>query len=296
MIINIVLILIIVFLLIYLFKCKKELMNISNQIDNSEGEYINIHTEAINSTIEDIVIKVNNLYNNSQKIVAKNKEIEEELRKSIANISHDLRTPLTSIIGYIQLIKDEFTTGEERKEYIEIIERRAANLQSLITSFYDLSRLHSNEFKFNFSKINLKTILCNNVADFYNDFINNKIEPIIEIDDYIEDIISDESAINRVFVNLIGNMIKHSSGIVKIALYKEDKYIVSSFTNSAPNLNEEDIEKIFQRFYTADNSRADRNTGLGLAIAKEIVNQLGNIIEAELENGKIIIKIKWVIK
>lgn len=293
MIIYIILVILIVLLILYIIRIKKELNNISKQIEESNGEYINVHTNALDNSIEQLGVKINYLYDKNQKINAENKKIEEDLRKSIANISHDLRTPLTSIMGYIQLIKNEETTNKEREEYLGIVERRAVSLQSLITSFYDLSRLESNEFKFELKKLNLKTILCDNIATYYTDFVNRNIEPIIEIGENIDDIISDESAINRIFNNLIGNILKHSIGKIKICLYKEDKYIISKFINSAPNLTEDDVSKLFDRFYTADKSRSNKNTGLGLAITKSLVEHLGNKIEGRLLNGDLIIEIKW---
>lgn len=292
MLLYIILSAIIIVLIIYILKCKKEINNISNQIERSEGEYTNIYTNAA-SSIENLVSKINYLYDNSQKVQAENKRIEEELRKSIANISHDLRTPLTSIMGYIQLIKDESLSEEERQQYVEIIDRRSKNLQELISSFYDLSRINSNEFRFHLEKVNLKTILCDSVAVAYNDFINKNIEPIVEIDDNISDIISDEKAVKRVFANLIGNILKHGSGHVSISLHEEKKYIVSTFINSAPNLEEEDAEKLFERFYTADKSRSDKNTGLGLAIVKEVSERLGNEVNSKLVDGKLCIEVRW---
>ena len=283
----------ILLLIFYIIRMKKELSSISKQIEESKGEYINVHTNAINNEVEKLVQDINYLYDNSQKIQANNKKIEDELRKSISNISHDLRTPLTSIRGYIQLIKDDSVTEKEKAEYIKIVEKRAEHLQNLITSFYDLSRLNNSEFKFNFKKINLKTILCDSIAMYYNDFVEKHIEPTIEIDEKIDDIISDEGAVERIFSNLIGNMLKYADKNIKISLSQEKKYIVSKFENLAPNLKEEDMDKLFDRFYTADKSRSDKNTGLGLAITKVLIEKLGHKIDAKLVNGSLIIEIKW---
>lgn len=293
MIIKIVLIFIILLLIVYIIRIKRELKSISKQIEESKGEYINIHTNAINDSIEILAKNINYLYDNSQKILAKNKKIENELRQSISNISHDLRTPLTSIKGYVQLIKEDSITDKEKNDYINIVEKRVENLQNLITSFYDLSRIHGNEFKFNLKKINLKTILCDSIAMYYNNFIEKNIEPVIEIDEKIQDIISDESVVERIFSNLIGNMLKYADKNIKISLFQEENYIISKFQNLAPNLKEEDIDKLFDRFYTADKSRSDKNTGLGLAITKSLLDKLNNKIEAKLINGNLIIEIKW---
>lgn len=293
MIIEIILIFIILLLIVYIIRIKRELKSISKQIEESKGEYINVHTNAINDSIEILAKNINYLYDNSQKILAKNKKIENELRQSISNISHDLRTPLTSIKGYVQLIKEDSITDKEKNDYINIVEKRVENLQNLITSFYDLSRIHGNEFKFNLKKINLKTILCDSIAMYYNNFIEKNIEPVIEIDEKIQDIISDESVVERIFSNLIGNMLKYADKNIKISLFQEENYIISKFQNLAPNLKEEDMDKLFDRFYTADKSRSDKNTGLGLAITKSLLDKLNNKIEAKLINGNLIIEIKW---
>ena len=293
MIVNVILMVIILLLIIYIIRIKKELSSISKQIEESKGEYINVHTNAINNEVEKLVQDINYLYDNSQKIQANNKKIEDELRKSISNISHDLRTPLTSIRGYIQLIKDDSVTEKEKEEYIKIVEKRAEHLQNLITRFYDLSRLNNSEFKFNLKKINLKTMLCDSIAMYYNDFLEKHIEPTIEIDEKIDDIISDEGAVERIFSNLIGNMLKYADKNIKISLSQDKKYIVSKFENLAPNLKEEDMDKLFDRFYTADKSRSDKNTGLGLAITKVLIEKLGHKIDAKLVNGSLIIEIKW---
>lgn len=293
MVLYIILVGIIIGLLIYIIREKNEISNICKQIESNQKEYKNIHTRALNDSLERLVADINTIYDNAQEVRARNESIDEELRRSIANISHDLRTPLTSIRGYLQLIKEDTLTEEERRNYISIAERRAENLQELITSFYELSRLDNNEFKFDMKKLNLKTLLCNNIALFYNDFINANIEPEVKIDDNIDDIISDERAINRIFSNLIGNIIKHSTKDAKIELIQEESCIITRFINYAPNLTEEDANNAFMRFYTADKSRSDKNTGLGLAITKELTERLGNTIRCELVSDNMVIEIRW---
>ena len=196
----------------------------------------------------------------------------------------------------MQLVRSPRITEKEKEEYMDIMESRTKYLQTLISSFYELSRIEGNEYKFNYKKINLSALLCENIASFYNDFMENGIEPIIEINEKVSDIIADENAVNRIFANLINNMIKHGKSFVKISLREEGKIIVSEFINGAPDLSEEDLEKIFDRFYTVDKSRSDRNTGLGLCITRSLVTQLGHEIKAKLEDGKLVISIKWNIK
>ena len=174
-----------------------------------------------------------------------------------------------------------------------IIKKRTSRLQDLITNFYDLSRVEAGDCKFDLKSINLKDILCEIIAFFYDDFIKNNIEPSIEIEENTAFIIADEKAVIRVFSNLISNMIKHGEKNVSISLKKERKHIVTEFSNNAPNLSNEDLKHLFDRTFTADLTRSDENTGLGLSITKALVEQLGHKIEAELYDGVFRIKVFW---
>ena len=287
------LIAIIIVLISIIVGYKREFRRINKEISNNLDEYVNIKTKSVDKDVENLVENINLIFDSKQKVVAEKKKKEEELRASISNMSHDLRTPLTSIIGYLQMIKSEKPSEADKKEYMDIVEKRTKSLQKLISSFYDLSRIEGNEYNFNYKKVNLSNVLCENIAVFYNDFINNNIEPVIEIEEGIKEIISDEGAITRIFSNLIGNMIKHGENYVKISLKQENDIIITEFTNKATGLTQENVDKLFDRFYTVDNSRSDRNTGLGLYITKVLVEKLGYNITAKLENENLKIKISW---
>lgn len=289
----IVLVIINVVLLTYIFRHKYDIKYISKQILNTKGEYCNIRMNTLNKDIEKLVLNINDLHEMNQKINNKIKYDEEKLRRSIANMSHDLRTPLTSIMGYIQLIKNNNLSEEERARYINIVERRTESLQGLITSFYELSRIESDEYKFDLKVVNMANILCETIALFYNDFVNKGIEPNINIEENILPIIADEKAVMRIFSNLINNILKHGGKNVDISLKKENDRIVTEFKNNAPNLKIEDVEHIFDRFFTADLTRSDKNTGLGLSITKTLAEKLGYKIESILDNGALSIKIIW---
>lgn len=287
------LIAIIIFLITIIIGYKREFRRINKQIIENLDEYANIKTKFVDKDIENLVASINLIFDSRQKIVAEKNKNEEKIREGISNMSHDLRTPLTSIMGYLQMIKSEKSSEADKKEYMDIVEKRTKSLQQLISSFYDLSRMEGNEYNFNYKKVNLSSILCENIAVFYNDFRNNNIEPIIEIDENVKDIISDDGAINRIFSNLITNMIKHGENFVKITLKQENDMIITEFTNKATGLTAENVDKLFDRFYTVDNSRSDRNTGLGLYITKILVEKLGYNIIAQLDNEILKIKIIW---
>lgn len=287
------LIAIIIFLITIIIGYKREFRRINKQITENVDEYANIKTKSVDKDIENLVESINLIFDSRQKIVAEKNKNEEKIRQSISNMSHDLRTPLTSIMGYLQMIKSEKSSEADKKEYMDIVEKRTKSLQQLISSFYDLSRMEGNEYNFNYKKVNLSSILCENIAVFYNDFRNNNIEPIIEIDENVKDIISDDGAINRIFSNLITNMIKHGENFVKITLRQENDVIITEFINKATRLTQENVDKLFDRFYTVDNSRSDKNTGLGLYITRIMVEKLGHSISSKIDNGYLKIEIIW---
>jgi len=248
-----------------------------------------------NSNIEELLLEVNNTLKLRKEIQSKSKEIDLELRRSIANISHDLRTPLTSIMGYIQLLNDNNISEEEHEQYLSIIEKRSRTLKDLITSFYDLSRLQANEYNMDIEKINVKSILCELIAAYYDDFNNKNLEPKINIDENEPLIYGDRNAVNRIFTNLIQNILKHAEGKLEISLKVEEKYIITEFCNKATELSAEDAKKVFERFFTADRMRSGQNTGLGLAITKILIEKQGHEIESEKKKDCLIIRIKWKI-
>ncbi|NOH15907.1 sensor histidine kinase [Clostridium cochlearium] len=276
----------------------KEIRNINNQLNTINKSKTNskVLISSSNKEIKNLTLEINKTLEEKLKTDAKHKKMDLEIRQAIANISHDLRTPLTSIIGYIQLMEDNSLSENEKNQYINIIKKRAKSLQVLISSFYDLSRLEEKEYKFELQSVNLHDIMCDLIALSYNDFLSKKIEPNIDIDEQISLIIADENAVRRILSNLIQNMIKYSNKFIFISLKNNKNHIVMTFTNDAPNLSEDDVSHLFQRFFTADRTRSGKSTGLGLAITKELVEQMGYEIFAELSKDKLSIIIKWNLK
>jgi signal transduction histidine kinase len=252
--------------------------------------------KTLDKDIENLVISINDLYEESEQRYIKIKHSEDQIKKSIANLSHDLRTPLTSIMGYIQLIKSDRCSKQEKEKYLNIVDKRTETLRNLITSFYELSIFEASEYRFMLKSVNLENLLYETLALYYDEFTKCGIEPQINAEGNCPSIISDEKAVVRIFSNLINNIIKHGQGNVVINLIQEKNYLVTEFINNAEGLNEEDVKHIFDRFFTADLSRSDKNTGLGLSITKALVEALGNSIEADYSDGKLIIRVVWNLK
>lgn len=293
------LILILVVLIILYIRLGKSLANITVQLKqiNSIDTNSKILLSSQDKKIRKLTVEINKTLVEKRNTEAKYKKMDMELRQAIANISHDLRTPLTSIIGYIQLMEEEDIPAEERKKYSNIVKSRADALQRLITSFYDLSRLEAKEYKFDLKAINLTNIMYDITASFYNDFVSKGIEPVINMGetDKALIVIGDENAVRRVISNLVQNMIKYGEKNVYISSRQENRCIISEFRNSTTMLKEEDVKHLFERFFTGDRARSDNSTGLGLAITKQLLDQMGHSISAEIVEGELKIIIKWKI-
>lgn len=263
-----------------------------NTINNNENN-AKILMNSSFTNLGKLAIQINNTLREKQENEIKYKRKDTELREAIANISHDLRTPLTSIMGYIQFIEENTLSEEEKKEYISIVKNRTKTLKGLINHFYELSRLESKDYNFNLKYLNLYNVMTDMILSFYNDFLNKGLEPSMDIEENSSLIIADEDAVRRILSNLIQNMLKYGEGFIGISLKQEEKYLITTFTNDAPNLNEEDAQHLFERFFTADRARTGQSTGLGLAITKELVEQMGHMISLKLDQGKLSIIIKW---
>lgn len=204
-----------------------------------------------------------------------------ELKIAVTNISHDLRTPLTAICGYLDLLEqEEKSTTIER--YLEIIRNRADLLTELIEELFRYSVIISGERLVVREPIAINGILEESIAAFYTTLNKRGIVPNIKITQAKIVRSLDRSSLIRVFSNLLNNAIKYSDGDLDITLTDSGEVI---FANTASRLNEVQVGKLFDRFYTVEAAR--KSTGLGLAIARTLIEQMNGTISAKYENGRL---------
>ncbi|EGT0014942.1 HAMP domain-containing histidine kinase [Clostridium perfringens] len=293
-IIGLSLTILIVLLIIFILKTK-EINRLTSELKklNREGKIEKLRLSLPNKNIENLIVEINTLIDDKREMENIYKGKDMELREAIANMSHDLRTPLTSIMGYVYLLNDDKLGKEERKEYLKIIEKRSLVLNDLITNFYGLSRIQADQYEIKFEPVNLEVVLGEIIAAFYETLDYKFGEPEINIEEGLVPVLGDKQALNRIFTNLIENIIKHGEGEVKISLKKKKKYIVMEFSNKAEELESKDVNRIFEKFFIKDRMRTGQNTGLGLAIVKLLVEKQGQKIEAEKVGNRLVINIIW---
>lgn len=203
-----------------------------------------------------------------------------KLKQEIANISHDLRTPLTSILGYVELLESSTVTETERQEYIGIVKKKGLLLRSLIESFYDLSCVESEDYMLKKDYLNLYALTCEVLLAFYPDFEQKQIEMDIELQERMEPVCLDEHAMIRIITNLVQNILRYAKSRCRIRVYQNEKTTCLQFENDFIQLDEHMLESMFQRTYTQDTSRNEGRMGIGLTIVKILVEKQGGIIKA----------------
>ncbi|KAI3349090.1 HAMP domain-containing histidine kinase [Clostridium botulinum] len=232
--------------------------------------------------LSELCQSINDMSLELRKKIDNEKIIEKNKNELITSVSHDLRTPLTSIIGYVDLLKkNEFNDKEKFDNYIEVIDERTKSLNRLINELFEYTKLTSHDIKLNYSRLEIVSLIEQMVGEYTPIFNKENLEVIKDITDKDIFINADIEKIVRVLENLLTNAIKYSvkNSKVLIKLFEENDYVVVSVLNKAKDITEDDLKNIFERFYKVDKSRKEQDsTGLGLSIVKRIV---------ELHNGEI---------
>lgn len=209
-----------------------------------------------------------------------------ELKEAVTNISHDLRTPLTAINGYLELLERE-EKSETVLRYLSQIQNRIEALKNLTEELFRYSVVTSSQ-DLKLKRMDIVQALEESLLSFYAVMQEKNIQPEINIPDepiYCE---LDAGAVNRIFSNIISNALKYSDGDFSVEM---DKNGNTTFSNTAHNLNAIMVGRLFDRFYTVEVSR--NSTGLGLSIAKMLIERMGGSIEASFNNDKLQIKIAF---
>lgn len=236
---------------------------------------------------------LNELMQKHRDLKVEYEEKDEAFRQLITNLSHDIRTPLTSLDGYFQLLS-KAKEPKIREHYITIIEGRIRQLSEMLDQLFLYMKLQNNCYEISMEKCNLSQILCECMLDFYEQFTSRGIEPEIQLPEEEVIILGNSSVLIRILQNMIKNALEHGDEHFQITLEKAEEIVVTC-KNGYANGEEIDFSQIFERFYKADKARTQTSTGLGLAIAKELVEKIGGRIEAISGGAEFSIKVHFPI-
>jgi signal transduction histidine kinase len=286
-----------VYILTRYYFLKKEIKRATRQLHELTQNVTEkkIDLRFFDRDFEKFAEEINNQIDLTKKAKAEKRLSENELKQAISHISHDIRTPMTSILGYIQFLESDDLAPEMRREYTSIIKNGALRLKTLLEDFFELSIVEQADYPMKIEKINFNELVLEVLLGFYEEFNKRNLEPTVNLPDTDIIIMADPSAVKRVIENLVVNALSHSSGHVAIKLEKCNTSIQLTISNSVNQLSEQDLNHMFDRFYKADQTRSGKGTGLGLPIAKSLMEKMNGSLTAELIDHQLFMKCEWVI-
>lgn len=282
----IILLIVVFFLAIKLWLVKRQLRKMAEHMKEQEEDLFFV--DFVDRDLEMAVLHMNRQLERTQKIKVDAAKKEQAIKTAISMISHDMRTPLTSVIGYLQLAERN-CREEETLQDIRIALDRAKYANKLVDDFFELSVVDANQYTPVMEQVNLCEIVCEEILANYLSFEKKGITPIFEQADEKILVWADKKLLIRVIQNLISNGIKYSAGVMKFVITEGEK-ITLSISNSVTE--DMDTEKIFEKFYRADASRKGDGAGLGLYICRKLVEEMNGTISAECGGKVLTIKIQ----
>lgn len=281
-----------IFLLLKLFLIKKSIIEIEKNftkiLESDTNNIISISSS--DKDIKNLTINLNDNLIELRKQKLKYKNGNQEFKKIVTNISHDLRTPLTALKGYIDLINKEKLSISQKK-YLKIIQKKSDELNELTGQLFEFSKIIDTlEKNINLSKDEccINEILEETLLSFYNIFKEKNIFPTINISNKKLCKKVNKISIVRIFENILSNVSKYSNGDFEVEM--DDNGIIT-FSNKANSLDATSVQKIFDRYFSVENEK--ESTGIGLSIAKQLVEMNNGEIYAEYSRERLYIKINF---
>ena len=221
-------------------------------------------------------------------------EKETLIADTYTNLSHDIRTPLTSLDGYFQLM-EACENVEEQRRYLNIIHERIHSLNEMLEELFMFTKLKNESYRLELTSCCINRILKETVFSYYDDWVRREIQPDIQITEEQLYIDGNKQGLSRIIQNVIKNGLDHGEKKIRIVLKREQNQAVLRISNQVIASEQIDIEHVFDRFYKADAARSKTSTGLGLSIAREFVRRMNGEIGAKIEKNEFIVEMSFLI-
>ena len=219
-------------------------------------------------------------------------EKETLIADTYTNLSHDIRTPLTSLDGYFQLM-EACENVEEQRRYLNIIHERIHSLNEMLEELFMFTKLKNESYRLELTSCCINRILKETVFSYYDDWVRREIQPDIQITEEQLYIDGNKQGMSRIIQNVIKNGLDHGEKKIRIVLKREQNRAVLRISNQVIASEKIDIEHVFDRFYKADAARSKTSTGLGLSIAREFVRRMNGEIGAKIEENEFIVEMRF---
>lgn len=247
------------------------------------------------SELNNLIDGVNEIIDLSHKIERTAQKNENDLKETITNLSHDIRTPLTSMDGYVQLLL-QHESEQDRLHYINVIQSRISVLKDMLEELFTYTKLQNETYTLKLESLDFGKCVRDTIFSFYDELQNKGIVPEISFCEEPLQIIGNEEALHRAIQNLIKNALEHGNTSIFLGLSCEKSEAVFCCSNNVQNPDEIDTSKVFTRFYKADSARTHSSTGLGLFIAKGLVERMNGRIIANLQNSFFTVEMRFCLQ
>ena len=218
---------------------------------------------------------------------------EKRLVQTYTNLSHDIRTPLTSLDGYFQLLEDT-ENAKERTRYLQIIQERIHALRDMLEELFTYTKLESRSYEVPLTKCDFGALVKEALFSYYNEWQKQQMEPQLQLEEGALWVLGNDQAMRRVLQNVIKNVWEHGGRHVKIVLSEQEGEACLLVQNEVMHPEYIDVERIFERFYKADLARSTTSSGLGMAIVRQLVEQMNGQITADLQGNIFSICLQFV--
>ena len=245
--------------------------------------------------LNELIDGINEVIDRSRQIRQDVQQNEAHLKETITNLSHDIRTPLTSLDGYFQLLMQS-ESEEERRRYIHIIQTRIDSLKDMLEELFTYARLQDAGYEMDLERTDFARCAFDTTFSFYDEFQKKGIKPEIDFFEGHLFIQGNEEGIRRAIQNMIKNALVHGQTSISLSLEQKDGRAVFSCSNDTANPQEIDMSQVFTRFYKADSARTHTSAGLGLSIAKGLVERMGGEISADLKENVFTVEIRFPVE
>ena len=240
-----------------------------------------------NGVVSEIGFEINDLISTYNKELSRQKKLEQVNKELLTSLSHDVRTPLTSLLGYLDAIENGIVDGVEKEEYIKISRKKAYDLKRLVDTLFDWFKIDSKEMKLSMQNTDICELTKEIVIDWLPTLEQKEIIPKIEIPDEEWMVELDLDAYKRIVSNLIENAVKHSGcSYLKMAVKRDDDMISIIIKDNGIGIAKDKLLHIFERLYKGDRARSKHSSGLGLCIVKELMEMQGGRVAVQSNVGE----------
>lgn len=270
----------IIYFLIYRSKLK-ELIYVLKSVEKNNKNKLFVSESGLFSKVG---LATNELIRFYHTKLIDQKRTEQANKELMTSLSHDVRTPLTSLLGYLDALDSDILGEDEKIKYIRTSRKKAYDLKVLVDNLFEWFKIGSREIQFSPEVKDINELLRENIIEWGPVFEKNKISLVVDISNDEYNVNLDENAFNRLISNLLQNALQYGGNYIELKTQKSNSYVEIFLKDNGEGIEEENLKFIFDRLYKCDKSRSNRGSGLGLSIVKEFI---------EMHNGKIDVKSKY---